>query len=919
MEKIVFWLWETSYRAAVVIVAVLLIRRLFLRKFPTRYSYYLWGVVALSLIVPLGISSPISLYNIVPDGGTVASHVVGEQSLKDSLNGKNKQQAGAKQAQNFKSGQKLQGEAASAPNISLAEDAVLPEDNTKTEGDSVSKVANDSAANSQNASSVEEKKSVKSDSNAKTAVTQNEKTGQRNVQQTVSVKRDINKALHFIFLVWLSGVAIGLAWMIGNYIRLRGSLRRAERMEDGVYLCEHIPSPFVFGLLHPAVYLPRQLGGKMQSYILAHENYHIARKDYLTKLLASGLLILYWFHPLVWVAYVMMERDMEMSCDEYVLRDCDKEQRAQYSESLLHFAMRCPNVLGQITFGAHTTKHRVKNVLAQKRTKKYIGIFIVVLAGALIAVFLTNGNNGKATTGKQAAQTSKQPTQNKEIVTLHVLQDSSGKLGEQSGWYAKLLEQRFGIKLIVEIDYHDSKDIYQDIDLFIWNKDQAGNSYFPDLEKGVKENRLAKLSNGSYYYEMQYGDRCHDDFTWTWDVRYDLYEKCGAPTIANFADFRALLKQMKQASGNKYAISLTDFGDTKEAVIAPASSLLSAYYGYSQKSRFWLYNAQGETQDLLGTESGTEGDTVFIQSLKRWNECYRDGLLDPQSRTDSYEDMMAKVQSGKVLWYPANFVCKEYNTEKHLQSDQAMYPVVPEDAVVAVYRNDMQWICNLRMGASASSKHLDKIQELFDYLVSPLGMMECTYGPEGLCWYYDKEGKAHLTDLGEACQTDMTTELNSEDQQYAMYNGFMFCEGSYLAFVPYLRTDINPDSGETYDAAGWSSRIDQRKSTLAKENNTTLWTDWQEQNDAVDIQDYMEKRGNYTIYPESNYIAIDTKKYPSCYKQVSKILREGSWDAIFAETDQQFEQCIDKMIRDAKEAGYEKCLAKDKKEIEAGQ
>lgn len=96
-----------------------------------------------------------------------------------------------------------------------------------------------------------------------------------------------------------------------------------------------------------------------------------------------------------------------------------------------------------------------------------------------------------------------------------------------------------------------------------------------------------------------------------------------------------------------------------------------------------------------------------------------------------------------------------------------------------------------------------------------------------MCWYYDKDGKPHLTDLGKKTAEDATVELQSKDSKYAMYNGIMFLDGCPANYTPYYASDINPDSGETFDISGWSSEAESRQQEFAAANNKTVLSQWQ--------------------------------------------------------------------------------------------
>ena len=128
--------------------------------------------------------------------------------------------------------------------------------------------------------------------------------------------------------VWLTGAALLLLSSLTSMLRLRRRLVGAVRLRDNIYLADRIPSPFVMGLLRPRIYLPSTLKESERGYILLHEQHHIRRRDHLAKLLAFLALCIHWFNPLVWLAFILSGRDMEMSCDEAVVRKLGEDIRA---------------------------------------------------------------------------------------------------------------------------------------------------------------------------------------------------------------------------------------------------------------------------------------------------------------------------------------------------------------------------------------------------------------------------------------------------------------------------------------------------------------------------------------------------------------------------------------------------------------
>ena len=189
--------------------------------------------------------------------------------------------------------------------------------------------------------------------------------------------------------IWLAGALILAAWAAAAYFRLLLRLRSAVPLGERVYLAEQISTPFVLGLLRPRIYLPADLQEGERDYILLHERLHIRRGDHVTRLLAYGALCLHWFNPLVWLAYVLSGRDMEMACDEAVVKKLGAEIRADYAASILSLATGRKLAM-PLAFGAGDPKGRIRNLARWKRPALW-GILAAVLACAVLAVcLLTN-------------------------------------------------------------------------------------------------------------------------------------------------------------------------------------------------------------------------------------------------------------------------------------------------------------------------------------------------------------------------------------------------------------------------------------------------------------------------------------------------------------------------------------------------
>lgn len=181
-------------------------------------------------------------------------------------------------------------------------------------------------------------------------------------------------------ILWLAGVMGMISYGVISSVLLWRHLSGAERMEQNVYLAENLRTPFVFGFLAPKIYLPVGLTVQEQEYILAHEKVHIRRKDPIIKAAAFLALSLHWFNPLVWAAFVLAMKDMEMSCDEAVIRMFGSGIKKGYSSTLLSLAIKQQRFkVSPLAFGEGEVKGRVKNILNYKKPAFWAGLAALVV------------------------------------------------------------------------------------------------------------------------------------------------------------------------------------------------------------------------------------------------------------------------------------------------------------------------------------------------------------------------------------------------------------------------------------------------------------------------------------------------------------------------------------------------------------
>lgn len=329
-----------------VILAVLLVR-LLLRRLPKKYSYLLWSVVGIRMLLKLQLPSRFGLLSL---WHYMTQQISGSQLL-----------TAPKQLTNM---QKITDPQAGAQNLQPAGQLITGQTVTgATQGLS---------------------------------------------QAGSGLGSGVNQILQICMLIWIAGMIVLLLYGILSYFKCRRMTVQAVHMEGNIWECDHLTTPFVLGIVRPRIYIPFHLSAEEKPYILAHETYHIKRGDPIVRLLAFVLLTFYWINPFVWLAYFLMIRDMEMSCDEAVLLQLGTKIRKAYSNSLLTFATGRKQVtFSPLAFGESDTSGRIKNILDFKKPKVW-GSFLAILAVILAAVFCLTGQKTEDDTS--ASQSEQQVT-----------------------------------------------------------------------------------------------------------------------------------------------------------------------------------------------------------------------------------------------------------------------------------------------------------------------------------------------------------------------------------------------------------------------------------------------------------------------------------------------------------------------------
>ena len=194
-----------------------------------------------------------------------------------------------------------------------------------------------------------------------------------------------------ISVIWLVGIAVMLIYTLISYLKIHRKVREAVPYNENIWICDRIAAPFILGVFRPRIYLPSSIDKQDAEFVIAHERAHLKRRDHLIKPLGFLLLTVYWFNPVMWIAYILLCRDIELACDEKVIKELDNEQRADYTQALVACSVNrrmiaaCP-----LAFGEVGVKERVRSVMNYKKPAFWIIILAVIACVGVAVCFLTN-------------------------------------------------------------------------------------------------------------------------------------------------------------------------------------------------------------------------------------------------------------------------------------------------------------------------------------------------------------------------------------------------------------------------------------------------------------------------------------------------------------------------------------------------
>lgn len=558
---------------------------------------------------------------------------------------------------------------------------------------------------------------------------------------------------------------------------------------------------------------------------------------------------------------------------------------------------------------------------------------ISVLLCVAMAATLVTGCGGS----KKAKSTGSKNGEYDDFITVDVYDEFANYQGIQSGWFAKIVKDKFNMELnIIAPNVAGGGDtLYQtrsaagDLgDLVLVN---TANGKFNDLvESGLimdctdlvdgkdvmknykdaveETNKLVK-EDGIYGFPSSVSsssatEPCEGlDPSFGPYIRWDYYKELGYPKMANLEDFLNVLEQMQElarkeeGSNDIYAISL--FKDWDDNMMNNAKQF-ALMYGYNEQG-FTLAKADGSDY-----ESIIDSDSLYVKILKFLNEANERGLVDPDSTTQNYDTWSLKYTNGKVLYCPWPWVGQNmYNTAENTAAGKGFMMAPVDDMQIFSFGNYTKGDSAQIIAIGSNAEDPQRLADFIDWLYSPEGVelsgqANGAAGPKGLTWDLNADGKPELTDFGKKALP------NNQESVPEEYGGGNWKDGvSALNFKTINLEDNDPNTGAPYDYLCWESTI--------QDNQTTLSKDWSAQMGAETTMEYLKNNNKLLVATGSSYSTPEEDSNITTVRgQCKSTIVDTSWKMVFSSSSD-FDKLLKEMQDTAKGLGYDDVLKVDMK------
>ncbi len=514
----------------------------------------------------------------------------------------------------------------------------------------------------------------------------------------------------------------------------------------------------------------------------------------------------------------------------------------------------------------------------------------------------------------------------REPITLTVFDELANQ--QSTGWFAKILKDRFNIELNI---------ISTNLDSTAWQTRMAAGDLgdlviFGDmgdhLISAIKGNLLMDWNEldmtpytniDAYTMDAQAKltsfvlDATGEDGVWgfghdigynrtDWDVvtepnygmqvRWDAYVKAGMPELKTMDDLVPFLQALQDAvpvneNGEKvYAFG--GFPDWEDCVMKFTWDLMT-WYGYAEQDYLGVNWATGDVVNPL------EEGSLYQKMLSINNQLYRAGLFDPESISQNYDAYSVKVDAGRYLLGLWGWKMQAYNSDERTAAGTGFVTMIPEDAAsivngTATFGNNRCWCIG------ANCQYPERVLEMIDWLCSTEGLMIYYNGPQGLCWDYDENGQPYGTEFGWQCWKDeQNTEMPAE------YGGGTYADGKQaINNSTILMNAYDPEGGFCYNHDAWEDGIAKLENNMLK-----AWSEDYAQGARTGVEFY-KLTNQFSLHPATMYVvAARPDDIADMRAQFAPIMKEYSWKCVYAESDEEFTTLWNEMVEKCKAFGYD--------------
>ncbi|AQX16020.1 ABC transporter substrate-binding protein [Tessaracoccus lapidicaptus] len=563
-----------------------------------------------------------------------------------------------------------------------------------------------------------------------------------------------------------------------------------------------------------------------------------------------------------------------------------------------------------------------------------VAAFVVAPVIALSALAGCGPDQEGTQPSSSAAANGEFPSEWSEEITIDVFAGLANAMGEQPGWFAKIVKDKFNMKLnIIAPNVAGGGDTLYNTrvaagdlgDLIVTDKGKKldelvdggllldVSEYYPAMSNAAKYDeaitRLNEGKDGTYAFPTQVSSlKATDpsegiDPTFGPFVRWDYYAELGYPEVGTLEDLLPVLKQMQDAhptaeNGKKvYGLSL--FKDWDGNMMNNAKQP-TTFYGYDEVG---MVLAKADGSDY---QSIIDDDSQYVRSLKFFYEANQMGLLDPESTTQNYDTLFSKYQNGQVLfsWWPWQGQ-SAFNTTENMAAGEGFMLAPVEDLKVFSYGAE-PFGGKQVLAVGSEAEDPERVAAFIDWLYSPEGTYSNNSqtmgaaGPKGLTWDLNDEGKPELTEFGMKALAGGGADVPAE------WGGGTYQDGaSWLNTTLVLPIDTDPETGAAFSYKMWE--------TFQEATSNPLYEDWSaKMGDAPTTMDYLRDNDKLMVAPGASFTApADSSEIETLRNQVKAIIVQESWKMSFASSEAEFDSLLAGMQETVKGLGYDKVLEVD--------